>query len=269
MRTPTFPEISIILPTFVCDKNKERMGYLLEALESYNNQITNRTFEVILIDDGSSIDIESFVRQNLEISTLKFTFQYQKLRNRKEKSVARNIGLARARGKYITFADSDDRAMPNKLEELANSLDNNPNKDIVFGGIYLIDKDGQRMDDTPQKLYWQLYVDIPVRMGRTDLFTLDNLYKVNFIHSQSVMLRKEALGRTKGFSPLLTYGEDYKLWIDVLESSADKSPLALVEESGEIMRLAEYRIHKDNSKPESNLQENNSKADCLHNRFIR
>ncbi len=53
-------------------------------------------------------------------------------------SNARNIGIHKASGKWLTFVDADDRLDNNHLELLANGI--NENIDIVMGGYYRLDK---------------------------------------------------------------------------------------------------------------------------------
>ncbi len=96
--------VSIVIPTF------NRARYLREAIDSVLHQ-TYSHWELIIVDDGSTDETQS----NLETLA---DARVQVVRRPHEGSVARarNVGLERARGRYVAFLDSDDRWMPSKLQ---------------------------------------------------------------------------------------------------------------------------------------------------------
>ena len=92
------PLISIIMPVY----NAE--CYLNQAISSCLNQ-SYQNIELILIDDGSvdkSIEIINNIINKDNRVKLFFTPTNQ------GPATARNIGLEKAQGDYITFLDSDD-----------------------------------------------------------------------------------------------------------------------------------------------------------------
>lgn len=92
-----FPDISVIIPVY----NRERSIRL--CLDSLLNQEFSN-FEIIVVDDGSSdatYDIcKSYMDRDKRISVIK--------QDNGGPSIARNTGLSRAKGTYVTFLDSDD-----------------------------------------------------------------------------------------------------------------------------------------------------------------
>ena len=91
------PIVSVIVPVYNTEK------YMRRCLESILSQ-TYTDFEVILVDDGS-IDksgeiCDEYARQDNRLRV------YHKENG--GASSARNIGLEKAKGKWITFIDSDD-----------------------------------------------------------------------------------------------------------------------------------------------------------------
>ena len=95
--------VSVIMPVF----NGER--WLVQAIESVLAQ-TWKNLELIIVDDGStdaSAEIaHSYVRANVTL-----------LRQPNQgASVARNTGLAAAKGDYIQYLDADDCLDPRKIE---------------------------------------------------------------------------------------------------------------------------------------------------------
>lgn len=114
--------ISIIVPVY----NAE---YLLEkCIKSLLSQ-TYTDIELVLVNDGSTDQSESICRK------------YEKQDKRvvcisKENggvSSARNIGIQKARGEYLTFVDADDYLLPTALERSINIIEKNAVDGVLFG----------------------------------------------------------------------------------------------------------------------------------------
>lgn len=114
--------ISIIIPIYNGAKN------ILETLENVNSLLFEN-FECLIIDDGSTDDSRSII-QNYIAGLSKF-----KLISIVNSGVcvARNIGVEKAKGKYLLFLDSDDLLDKNFLKECINNYDSNT--DIVATNI--------------------------------------------------------------------------------------------------------------------------------------
>lgn len=106
--------ISIIVPIY----NVE--DYLRQCLDSILEQTLSH-FEVILVNDGSPDSSGDICREYVEKDS---RFHYFEKENG-GLSDARNYGIERARGEYLTFIDSDDYIDPLHLEYLYNTLVNN------------------------------------------------------------------------------------------------------------------------------------------------
>ena len=122
------PLISVILPTY------NRMKFLPKAVESILNQ-TYPDFELIIINDGSSDDTETWVNNQTD-KRIRF-ISYSKNQG---VSYARNLGLKEAKGKYIAFTDSDDKNEKTRFEEQIKILESDENiavcgSDIRFIGL--------------------------------------------------------------------------------------------------------------------------------------
>ena len=103
-------KISVIIPTY-------NRGYLiLKSVKSVLNQ-TYPNIEVLIVDDGSTDDTENLIN-NLNNDKIK----YIKIKKNNGGSYARNIGIMKASGKYISFQDSDDNYHYDKLEKQYNNL---------------------------------------------------------------------------------------------------------------------------------------------------
>ncbi len=118
---PSAPILSVIIPVFQTE------AYLRECLASVANQ-TLGGIEVIIVNDGSPDDSQriingyEFVFDNFVSISIKNQGQ----------SVARNIGLEHARGRYVTFLDSDD-SVPSTAYELLVGAAERTQSDISVG----------------------------------------------------------------------------------------------------------------------------------------
>ena len=105
---------SIIIPVFNSEK------YLLSSVESVLKQFfSKKKYEIILINDCSS-DNSKLIIQN-------FKKKYRTIRviNNKRNykvSYCRNIGIKKAKGKYIIFLDSDDELKKNSFNKIERLL---------------------------------------------------------------------------------------------------------------------------------------------------
>lgn len=116
-------KISIIVPIF----NSERT--LNKTIESILEQSYNE-IEVLLIDDGSTDRSYKIAEQ---YSNKDYRIRLFKQDN-KGVSSARNLGIEKSNGYYITFVDSDDEIDKDYLENMINVTDKY-NPDIVASNI--------------------------------------------------------------------------------------------------------------------------------------
>jgi glycosyltransferase involved in cell wall biosynthesis len=109
--------ISVIIPTY------NRSQFLAEAVESVLAQSVFQSrkysFEIIIIDDGSTDD----TRKVVERFSGPINYYYQPHQG---VSRARNHGLEKAKGEFIAFLDSDDLWLPEKIKLQMNVMENLP-----------------------------------------------------------------------------------------------------------------------------------------------
>jgi glycosyltransferase involved in cell wall biosynthesis len=108
------PTVSIILPTH------NRRHVLPRAIASICGQ-TFTDFEAIVIDDGSTDDTRQFLSEIDDPRIVPVILEANA-----GACAARNVGLARARGEFVTFLDSDDEFHPEKLERQVKRFRENP-----------------------------------------------------------------------------------------------------------------------------------------------
>lgn len=116
-------KLSIIVPVY----NKKK--YLYCVLESIRQQEFN-DFECILVDDGSTDGSQNIC----DVFSKKDTRFITVHMSNSGVSNARNTGLMRARGKYITFIDADDSIDIDYLKKLVDDIENT-GVDLVITGM--------------------------------------------------------------------------------------------------------------------------------------
>jgi glycosyltransferase involved in cell wall biosynthesis len=121
------PFFSVIICTF------NRAHLLTRALDSVLAQ-TESSWEVIVVDDGSTDNTYETVRPYLQLAP---NIRYMAHRNR-GLAVSRNVGIAAAIGEYVTFLDSDDWYTPDHLASRRTLLAQNPGVELLHGGCQII-----------------------------------------------------------------------------------------------------------------------------------
>jgi len=116
MPTHFGPFVSVVIPTY------NRLHQTIAAIESVLAQ-TYPHLEIIVVDDGSTDGsgepIQRFISQRTNESRQIGFFSQPN----QGASIARNTGIAKAKGEYIAFLDSDDVWVPEKLEWQLRALE--------------------------------------------------------------------------------------------------------------------------------------------------
>lgn len=166
------PKISVIIPVYNAEK------YLSQCLESLINQ-TFKDIEIICINDGST-------DASLEILN-KYAAQNDKIKviNQKNRGIssARNIGIERATGEYISFVDSDDFADERMYENLVKYL---PQELICFEGqVYPFDsKNPLQKQIVNKKKGVQKVTDKVIQ--NTNIYLWNKLFKTSIIKDNNI-----------------------------------------------------------------------------------
>lgn len=100
-------DLSIIVPCY----NNEK--YISQCMNSILNQVTEYTYQVICVDDGSTDGTGQY------LDMLRYEPRILVLhQNNMGHSGARNTALSYASGQYLMFVDSDDILLPNAVDTL-------------------------------------------------------------------------------------------------------------------------------------------------------
>lgn len=192
------PAFSIIVPVYNAQKTLRR------CLDSLRGQAFS-DFEVLMIENGSTDASNDICR---EYSACDSRFLLHTCSRNTGPSVARNIGLAQMRGKWVAFVDSDDYVTPDYLEQLQRTF-MVENADVVFFGYRQV-----AMDETeiavrvPQISAAASYHEILAELSRQDMFG----------YTWIKAFRAEVIGETR-FSVELNLLEDEVFACEVLKQN--------------------------------------------------
>jgi len=179
------PNVSVCIPTY----NRECL--LKETLDSVFAQ-TYKDFEVVIVDDGST----DGTKQMLEKYGYNVRYFWQENTG---DAAARNKLIELARGKYISFLDSDDLLYPDALEKMVEAMPPDAEDVIVYGPYVAIDEQGDILRRRKKKLY----------SGRITEYLFENI----LIHSCGSLFPKKTLVGAGGFDTRLAVCSDYDLWL--------------------------------------------------------
>jgi glycosyltransferase involved in cell wall biosynthesis len=203
-------EISVIMALFN-SRNLYR-----RALTSLTRQ-TFRDFELILVDDGSTDEIELDLFPELKANS---NFKYIRHSNRKH-PLSLNTGIVNSSGKYLTFLDSDDEYETDHLENRMKYFIANPDIDLIHSPATLIGEE-------------------------KDFYVPDAKDNSKMVHLKDCIIGGTFFGKSKIFFELNGFRDVYSHDSDFFERAKEKFCVSLFDSPT-------YIYHRDN--PQSVLSE--------------
>ena len=120
------PVASVVICTY------NRSGWLDATLRSLSRLVTDRPWEVIVVDNNSQDDTRAVVDRFKAVSPVPVTYLFEP---RQGKSNALNTGMARAAGDILVFTDDDVEVDPQWLNEACAPLSADSRIDYVGGPV--------------------------------------------------------------------------------------------------------------------------------------
>ena len=165
--------ITVVIPAY------NRAKVIESAVDSVLKQ-SYQNFEIIIVNDGSSDNTGEVVAKLLK---QEHRIQYREHPINLGAQAARNTGIRNAKGKWITFLDSDDYLQTDSLESrLHLALQNNLK--VIHAECYVLRSDNQlRLFGVPP-LQGSVYTDLLTKPGPVfpGLFIAkDALEKINYL----------------------------------------------------------------------------------------
>jgi glycosyltransferase involved in cell wall biosynthesis len=186
---------SVVVPVY------NRPEEIKELLQSLVNQTTGN-FEVIIVEDGSTVKCENVVRQFTDKLKIQYFYKVNS-----GPGPSRNFGAAKATGGYIIFFDSD-CIIPNNYFKVVINVFNEKHID-AFGG-----PDRSHPSFTP--------VQKAISYAMTSFFTTGGIRggkkKLDkfFPRSFNMGFSREVYQKTNGFSEM-RFGEDIDMSIRIIK----------------------------------------------------
>jgi hypothetical protein len=209
------PLISVVVPAY------DAAATLGATLASILDQ-THADLEVLVVDDGSTDDTAAIAERAALADDRVVIVEYGGNRGR---SVARNEGMARARGEWVAMVDADDLLAPDRFERMVAATRSFPDTRLVTD-----DRIGWRLDDNgrvhvehrfPGRHTWR--VGEPRRLDRRRHFT------DRFGHLD-LMVRRDFLESTGATYPTdMSTAEDLTFYLTLLFWADDPHPVRVAQ----------------------------------------
>lgn len=198
--------ISIVLPVYNAEK------YVRKCIESVIEQ-TYPAWELIIIDngseDGSYRICQEYAKKEERILLL---HQYQN----KGVSAARNLGVEKATGHYITFLDADDWLAKDYLESLVKTAKDTQSDMVVcnFQKVYDADREVEKEDNTANCEIVAVQRQASVQTYHQGEY-MEQCLLNGYTHCWGVLYKSSLLDGIR-FPAGITIGEDVLFLIDVI-----------------------------------------------------
>lgn len=207
--------ISVILPTY------NRSGCLVAAMNSVLAQ-SHEDLELIVVDDCSTEDIESVVRNVGDHRT-----RYVRRARNGGAAAARNTGLGHAKGDYLAFQDSDDLWLPGKLQRQFALFSSIPSDVGVVTGAKIIYGRDNHWNYGPGCVAYAPTPGGRLRLGEDQL---GRLLTENRISLQNALFRKNCIPDAEWFDVCAGANEDWDFAIRLAQHTSiyeDIEPVVL------------------------------------------
>jgi glycosyltransferase involved in cell wall biosynthesis len=202
------PLVSVVIPTY------NSAQYLPDTIESVLSQ-SWQDFEIIIVDDGSTDNTQEVVA----------VFNSNKIRYIRQESSGgpskpRNVGIHHARGKYISFCDSDDLMSRDKLSEAVAFLERYSDLGLLFNNFMVFNERGDSFPGTFLDGY-QTFWNLPKKRVGEKWFIIESalaykgLFWENFIGTSGTVVPKSVFQSIGGFDESIGSGEDRDMWFRI------------------------------------------------------
>jgi glycosyltransferase involved in cell wall biosynthesis len=190
------PAVSVLI------KSYNHAPYIAQTIESVLSQ-SFQDFEILVTDDASTDGTPDVVRR---LTDPRIAFEVHPVNM--GVSLAMRSVLARARGDYVAILNSDDFALPGRLERQVAHLDEHPRDAGVFTAAREVDEEGRPLRapssfDAP--LAWPDH-------GRAR-WLRRFFFEGNCLCAPSAMFRRDVLRQIGPHDPRLTNLQDLDLWV--------------------------------------------------------
>ena len=177
--------------------------------EALNSISTNQSFkpkQVVIVEDGPVNSIIDDVIEKVKIKNKKIEFTILSKKKNEGLASALNDGINLCKYDWIARMDSDDISVDDRFEKQINYILSNDNVDVLGGAI-------------------EEFNSIPGDLKSKRVVALDNdgikakAKRRTPMNHVSVMYKKDTVKSVGGYSVSFGKLEDYKLWVDLINSN--------------------------------------------------
>lgn len=184
-------DLSIIIPVY----NKSKL--INRCLDSIFNQSTLYSYEVILVDDGSTDDSVELIKARKESNIILYEQQNA------GPSVARNKGVELSHGKYCAYLDADDYWSDSFIEKTVGFLEE-------YDECVAVNVAQRHLTVSGEHIAPSCYKDFVAPFVLDDFF--DFWAKYMHVCTGSVVIRTDVIKQTGGMRADLRITEDLEFW---------------------------------------------------------
>ncbi|MGL6341775.1 MAG: glycosyltransferase family 2 protein [Waterburya sp.] len=186
------PKVSIIIPAYNSAKTIE------ETIASVQQQSFN-DWELIIINDGSQDHTVDVINNIVEPRLQLFNYENGGV------GTARNRGIAKATGEFLTFLDADDLWTCDKLALQIEALEQNSQAKVVYSWTSYIDEQGKL-----------LFTGTPFSYRGN---VLQELLQKNFLlNASNLLIHRDVLELVPGFTPEFSYAADWDFYLRLAQN---------------------------------------------------
>lgn len=182
-------ELSVIIPLY------NAQDTIMKAIHSVENQSMAISYEIIVVNDGSTDNSERILLDY--IASNKNLFLFTKLNG--GAASARNYGIKKSRGRYIALLDADDEWNTDKLKAQFDLL--YKNEDVALVGTTF---NGKVYHDNFVKKFSQ----------ETIITFKDQIFR-NYFQPSTVIFRKKIIENVELFPEDQRYAEEGRFFFEV------------------------------------------------------
>ena len=196
-------QVSVVIATY---RRREELGRALASLAAQ----TATDFEIVVVDDNAEASWNEAAQRTVdafraEHPTLPITY----IANEKNEGSAqtRNIGIAAARGTYVTFLDDDDLYLPDKIKRQADFMTDG-GYDYSITDLDLYNEHEKLCDRRVRTAY------LHEGMSAEELLCVH--LKYHLTGTDTMMFKRAYLERIGGFAPI-NVGDEFYLMQRAIE----------------------------------------------------
>lgn len=171
-----------------------RIGYLPDSVNSVLQQQSEASLEVIIVDDGSTDLTKDYLESLIDPRVRVISHKSNQGRPQ-----ARNTVIENMRGDFLLWLDDDDILTTNAIASSLECLKTNRDADIVYGKIWICDKDMNTVGRYAYKI--------------DSFFVLHNFLFANAVPNIGTIISKDVFEKVGNYDLSFPRGQDYDFWV--------------------------------------------------------